>query len=44
MYRVSFKENGKYLSLNFESQREALAFFNFSRKLKERSEVIYKVI
>lgn len=44
MYEVSFKENGKYFSFDFESQSEALKFFNFSRKLKERSEIIYKVI
>ena len=44
MYKVSFKENGKYFSFDSESQSEALKFFNFSRKLKERSEVIYKVI
>ena len=38
------KENGKYFSFDFESQSKALKFFNFSRKLKERSELIYKVI
>lgn len=44
MYKVSFKENEKYFSFDFESQSEALKFFNFSRKLKGRSEVIYKII
>lgn len=44
MYRVSYKENGKYFMLDFENQSEALEFFNFSRKLKERSEVTYKIV
>ena len=44
LYRVTFKENGKFFIFDFENQREALKFFNFSRKLKERSEVTYKII
>ena len=44
MYSVSFKENGKYFKFGFENQSEALKFFNFSKRLKERSEVTYKVI
>lgn len=44
MYRVSYKKEGKYFMLDFEDQKEALKFFNFSRKLEERSEVTYKVM
>ena len=44
MYRVSFKEDGRYFMFDFENQNEALKFFNFSRKLKERSEVTYTII
>lgn len=44
MYRVEFKENGEYFMFDFEEQREALKFFNFSRKIKSRSEIKYKVL
>ena len=44
MYRVSFKVNGKYHMFDFDDQCEALKFFNFSRKLKERSEVTYIIL
>lgn len=44
MYRVSFKENGKCFSFDFENQNEALEFFNSCRKFKERSEITYKVV
>lgn len=44
MYRVSYKEDGKYYNLDFDYQYEALYFFNFSRKLKERSEVKFIIL
>lgn len=44
MYRVEFKENGKYFMFDFENQSTALSFFNLSRKMKERSEIKYIVL
>lgn len=44
MYRVKFKENGKYFMFDFENQSTALKFFNLSRRMKERSEVKYIVL
>lgn len=44
MYRVSFKEDGKFYYFDFDYQFEALYFFNCSRKLKKRSEVKYIIL
>lgn len=44
LYRVTFKENGKYFTFDFDNQSTALKFFNFSRKLKKRSKVKYQII
>lgn len=44
MYRVEFKLDGKCFMFDFEDQREALEFFNSSRKMKSRSEVRYIVL
>ena len=44
MYRVSYKENGKYYNFDFDYQFDALHFFNFSKKLKDRSEVKFIIL
>lgn len=44
MYRVEFKLDGKFFTFDFENKRDALEFFNLSRKMKSRSEVRYIVL
>jgi hypothetical protein len=44
MYRVFFKVNNKYHVFDFSDESEALKFFNFSRKLKERTDVTYIIL
>lgn len=44
MYRVRFKQNGKYYMFDFDRQKDALIFFNELRKNKNNSEITYKVL
>lgn len=44
MYRVSYKENGKYYYFDFDYKFHAIWFFNYVKKLKNRSEVKYIIL